>query len=81
MILNARRLKVVMFEGFPSFGTKAFVICCVTTEDGNTPGLAVELTSSDVSLSIFYHGFCYGKFNDQPVEDAQRRAFAAVKVS
>ena len=32
-----------MFEDFPSFGTKAFVICCVTTEDSNTPGLAVEL--------------------------------------
>ena len=43
MILNARRLKVVMDEGFPSFGTKTFVICCVTTEDSNTPGLAVEL--------------------------------------
>ena len=43
MILNARRLKVVMVEGFPSFGTKAFVICCVTTEDSNTPSLAVEL--------------------------------------
>ena len=42
MILNARRLKVVKVEGFPSFGTKAFVICCVTTED-NTPSLAVEL--------------------------------------
>ena len=39
MILNARS----MVEGFPSFGTKAFVICCVTTEDSNTPGLAVEL--------------------------------------
>ena len=36
---------------------------------------------SDVS-SIFYHGFCYENwFDDQPVEDAQRRAFAAVKVS
>ena len=33
----------VMVEGFPSFGTKAFVICCVTTEDSNTPSLAVEL--------------------------------------
>ena len=43
MILTARRLKVVMDEGFPSFGTKTFVICCVTTEDSNTPGLAVEL--------------------------------------
>ena len=43
MILNARRLKVVMVEGFPAFGTKAFVICCVTTEDSSTPGLAVEL--------------------------------------
>ena len=43
MILNARRLKVVMDEGFPSFGTKTFVICCVTTEDSNTPGLAVGL--------------------------------------
>ena len=42
MILNARRLKIVMIEGFPSFGTKAFVICCVTTEDSNTPSLAVE---------------------------------------
>ena len=41
--INARRLKVVMVEGFPSFGTKAFVICCVTTEDSNTPSLAVEL--------------------------------------
>ena len=30
-------------EGFPSFGTKAFVICCVTTEDSNTPSLPVEL--------------------------------------
>ena len=36
---------------------------------------------SDVSLSIVYHGFCYGKFDDQPVENAQRRAFAAVKAS
>ena len=35
---------------------------------------------SDVSLSIFYHGFCYGKLDEQPVEDEQRRAFAAVKV-
>ena len=26
---------------------------------------------SDVS-SVFYHGFCYGKFDDQPVEDAQQ---------
>ena len=43
MISNARRLKVVMVEGFPSFGTKASVICCVTTEDSNTPSLAVEL--------------------------------------
>ena len=43
MILNARRLKVVMVQGFLSFGTKAFVICCVTTEDSNTPSLAVEL--------------------------------------
>ena len=41
--INARRLKVVMVEGFPSFGTKAFVICCVTIEDSNTPSLAVEL--------------------------------------
>ena len=32
-----------MVEGFLSFGTKAFVICCVTTEDSNTPSLAVEL--------------------------------------
>ena len=32
-----------MVEGFPLFGTKAFVICCVTTENSNTPGLAVEL--------------------------------------
>ena len=23
---------------------------------------------SDVSLSIFYHGFCYGKLDDQPVD-------------
>ena len=36
---------------------------------------------SDVPLLIFYHGFCYGKFDDQPVENAQRRAFAAVKAS
>ena len=43
MILNARRMKVVMVECFPSFGTKAFVICCVATEDSNTPSLAVEL--------------------------------------
>ena len=43
MKLNARKLKVVMVEHFPLFGTKAFVICCVTTEDSNTPGLAVEL--------------------------------------
>ena len=43
MILNARRLKVVMVERFPSFGTKAFVICYVATEDSNTPSLAVEL--------------------------------------
>ena len=42
MILNARRLKVVMVERFPSFGTKAFVICCVATEDSNTPSLAVR---------------------------------------
>ena len=28
---------------------------------------------SDVSLSVFYHGFCYRKLDDQPVEDAQRR--------
>ena len=32
-----------MVEGFPLFSTKAFVICCVTTEDSNTAGLAVEL--------------------------------------
>ena len=43
VILNARRLKVVMAETFPSFGTKAFVIRCVTTEDSNTPSLVVEL--------------------------------------
>ena len=43
MILDARRLKVVMVESFPSFGTKAFVICRGTTEDSNTPSLAVEL--------------------------------------
>ena len=42
-MLNERRLKVVTVEGFSSFGTKAFVICCVTTEDNNTPSLAVEL--------------------------------------
>ena len=36
MILNARRLKVGMVE-------KAFVICYVTTEDSNTPSLALEL--------------------------------------
>ena len=46
MILNARRLKVVMVEGFPSFGPKAFVTCCVTTEDSNTPSLAVELVQN-----------------------------------
>ena len=43
MILNARRLKVLVVDGFPSFGAKAFVICCMTTEDSNTPSLAVEL--------------------------------------
>ena len=45
MTLNARRLKVVMVEAFPLFGTKACVVFCVTTEDSNinTPGLAVEL--------------------------------------
>ena len=47
----------------------------VTTEDSNSPGLAVELVR--MWSSIFYHGFCYGKLDDQPVEDAQRRAFAA----
>ena len=38
-----RDIKCKEVEGFPSFGTKAFVICCVTTEDSNTPSLAVEL--------------------------------------
>ena len=34
--IKSRKLKVGMVE-------KAFVICCVTTEDSNTPSLAVEL--------------------------------------
>ena len=38
-----RDIKCKEVESFPSFGTKAFVICCVTTEDSNTPSLAVEL--------------------------------------
>ena len=39
----SRDIKCKKVEGFPLFGTKAFVICCVTTEDSNTPSLAVEL--------------------------------------
>ena len=79
---HGRRLKVVMVEGFPLFATMAFVICCVTKEGSSTPikdwfGCKVD---SDVLLSTFYHEFCNGKFHDQPVEDAQRRAFATVKV-
>ena len=74
MILNARRLEpgleVVMVEGFPSFGTKA---CDHRRQQHSWFGCRA---GSDVS-SIFYHGFCYGKFDDQPVEDAQRLAFAA----
>ena len=80
MILNARRLKVVMVEGFPSFGTKAFVICFCDHRRQQHSWFG-RRAGSDVS-SIFYHGFCYENwFDDQPVEDAQRRAFAAVKVS
>ena len=61
-----------MVEGFPLFATMAFVICCVTKEGSSTPikdwfGCRVD---SDVSLSTFYHEFCNGKFDDQPVEDA-----------
>ena len=41
--VEGRRLKVVMVESFPLFGTKTFVICFATTKDSNTPGLAVEL--------------------------------------
>ena len=44
-----------MVEGFPLFGTKAFVICCVTTEDSNTPGLAVELVQ--MCCQYFTTGF------------------------
>ena len=68
-----------MVEGFPLFATMAFVICCVTKEGGITRikdwfGCRADL---DVSLSTFYRDFFWkGKFNDQPVEDAQRRAFA-----
>ena len=69
MILNARRLKVVMVESFPSFGTKACVIRCVTTEDSNTPSLAVELVQM-CRCQYFTTEFCSGKFDDQPVEDA-----------
>ena len=52
----------------------------LTKEGSSTPGFGCRPVGSDVSLSIFYHGFCCGKFDDQPVEDAQRRAFATVKV-
>ena len=38
-----RDIKCKEVEGFLLFGAKAFVICCVTTEDSNTPSLAVEL--------------------------------------
>ena len=38
-----RDIKCKEVEGFPSFGTKTFVICSLTIEDSNTSGLAVEL--------------------------------------
>ena len=81
MILNARELEVVMVEGFPLFDTKAFVICCVTTEDSNTPGLAVELVQ--MCRCQYFPRVLLQNFDDQPVEDedAQQHAFAAVKVS
>ena len=82
---HGRRLKVVIVEGFRLFTTMAFVICSVTKEGSSTPktSLAVDLIQmynsdhsnhnidSDVSLSTFYHEFCNGKFDDQPVEDVQ----------
>ena len=59
-----------------------FVICCVMKEGSGTPikdwfGCRIDV---DVTLSTLYHEFCDGKFDDQPVEDAQWHAFATVKI-
>ena len=61
MILNARRLKVGMVE-------KAFVICCVTTEDSNTPSLAVELVQM-CRCQYFTTGFA----TESSIPDSGRR--------